>query len=326
MSSVKSALWNESQGRLRAGWRLAIQLILNIGLVLPILSLARSRPGSFDPDSSWGMVAVAAMTVGATLLSVWLAGRFLDRRLFSDFGLHLNRASWWAEFAFGLVLGITLPLGLALAGMAAGVVRLEPAYSSGFPGLSFGIAVLLSAFVYLCVGVFEEVGRAYHVRNLFEGTARGLGSHGAAVLAVLGASVISVIMHSGNLAFMWFVLLATAMKGMWYLLTGRVGIALGYHAAWDFAMVTILGIGAQSDANGTTAFYLARFEDVAWASAANSGEITLPALLALLALELVALLLILGWVRFRQGKVTLCEELATPSSREPVMDFDDLVG
>lgn len=72
---------------------------------------------------------------------------------------------------------------------------------AGFPGLSFGLAVLLSALVYLCVGTFEEVGRAYHIRNLLEGTIRGLGLKGATVVAVIGASTISVLMHSGNLTY-----------------------------------------------------------------------------------------------------------------------------
>jgi membrane protease YdiL (CAAX protease family) len=261
---------------------------------------------------------LALAMVGATLLSVWLAGRFLDRRLFSDFGLHLRRGAWWADLAFGLGLGIMLPLGLALAAMAAGVVRFEPVFTPGFPGVWFGCAVLLSALVYLCVGVFEEVGRAYHARNLFEGAAGGVGSRVGAVVAVLGASVISVLMHSGNLAFLVFVLLAAAIKSLSYLLTGRVGIALGYHAAWDFAVATVLGIGAESGAGGTTAIYISHFDDTAWASAASPEAFALPVLLALLGLELVGLLLILGWIRSRYGSVQVGEDLATPTLREVI--------
>jgi hypothetical protein len=168
------------------------------------------------------------------------------------------------------------------------------------------------------VGTFEEVGRAYHIRNLLEGTIRGLGLKGAAVVAVIGASTISVLMHSGNLTFLVFVLLATAIKGLCYLLTGRVGIALGYHTTWDFSLVTVLGVGAQSGASATTAFYIVRFNDATWASDISYNELALPVLLALLGLELVALLSILGWTRWRYGNVKSCEDLATPTLREPV--------
>jgi membrane protease YdiL (CAAX protease family) len=314
MSVIKAVFWNEPQARLRAGWRLAVQLVLNSGLYLLGLSLLRPLSDSTDTDSSWATVILALIMVGVTLFAVSFTGRLVDRRQFSDFGLHLNRGPWWADFAFGLVLGVVLPLGLALVGLAMGLVRFEPAFTSGFPELPFGLAVLLLAFVYLCVGTFEELGRAYHLRNLFEGTAHKLGTENAAVLAVIGASVISVLMHlgNGNFTFLIFVLLAAAIKGLLYLLTGRVGIALSYHAAWDFTMATVLGIGAQSDASDTTAFYAMRFDDAAWASAVDSYELTLPILSALLGLELAALLLMLGWIRLRYGNVKLREDLATP--------------
>lgn len=317
MSSIRTAFWNESQARFRAGWRLAIQLLLNIGFFLLISSLARSRFSPFDADSPWTRVVLAPLAVGVTLLSVWLAGRFLDRRLFSDFGLHLNLKAWWADFAIGLVLGIALPLGFVLVGMAIGIVVLEPVFMSGFLGLPFWLGVLLAALVYLCVGVFEEVGRAYQIRNLLEGTAQGLGLRNAAVVAVIGASTISVIMHSGDLAFLAFVLLAAAIKGCCYLLTGRVGIALGYHAAWDFALATILGIGAEGGASGSTAFYAMQFVDTNWGSTANDSEITLPTLLVLVVLEFVALLLILGWTRLRYGNPQIRKDLTTPTLWEP---------
>lgn len=108
MLFIKTVFWNRSQSRLRAGWRLAFQLIINIGLTLLALGLLKSSSGSPDSDSLWTTVRLALVMVGVTLFSVWFAGRFLDRRLFSDFGLHLNRGSWWADFAFGLVLGIVL--------------------------------------------------------------------------------------------------------------------------------------------------------------------------------------------------------------------------
>ena len=308
MRFIKTLFWNESQSRLRAGWRLALQLILNIGLALLALRVLEAGAGSLDSNSSWGTIVLALVMVGVTLFSVWFAGRFLDRRLFSDFGLHLNRGAWWADLAFGLALGIVLPLGLAGLGVVTDTVSLGPVFTAGFPGLSFGLAVLLSALVYLCVGTFEEVARAYHIRNLLEGTVR-LGLGFAAAIAVIGASVISVLMHTGNLAFLAFVLLATAIKGLCYLLTGRVGVALGYHAAWDFTLATVLGVGTQSGAGATAAFYAVHSDDPTWASAAGGNELGPPVLVALLGLELAALLLILGWTRWRYGMVTLHEDL-----------------
>jgi len=320
MPFTKAAFWNESEARLRAGWRLAIQLTVNLGtagLLLWALHLARTHTGLFHADSPWAAVVLVPGMAAVTLFSVWFAGRFLDRRRFSDFGVDLDRGAWWADFCFGLVVGVALPIGFAAIGMVTASVRFEPAFTSGFPGLPFGAAALLSATLYLCVGLLEEVGRAYQVRNILEGTAgAGLGLEGTAAVAVMGAAVISVLMHSGNLNFLLFVLLAAALKGTCYLLTGRAAIALAYHAAWDLTMATVLGFSPQDGSSAATVFYVMRFRDPAWASGASDSELTPAAMLILLVLELLALLLILGWVRLRYGEVKLRSDLLKPHLRE----------
>ncbi len=307
MLHLKAAFWNESEARPRAGWRLAIQLFLNVGLVglfLLLLRLSGPSTGLSGTDSPWAAAALVPAMTAATLVSVWVAARFLDRRRWADLGLHLNQRAWWADLGFGLALGIALPLGCAWVGAAVGAVTLEPAFTAGFPGLLFGSAALLSALLYLCIGAFEEVARVYHVRNLLEGTVRGLGKGGAAVVALVGASAISVLMHRGNLAFLLFVL-ATALKGLCYLLTGRAALALGYHVAWDLTVATVLGVGTQ----GGATFYTLRFADPAWAQGVGQNEPSAAMTLILLGLELGALLLILAWTRLRYGKVELREGL-----------------
>lgn len=318
MSFIKTAFWNEDEGRLRAGWRLVIQLIINIGLFVLILRLTRSCAGPLESQSPWRTVILAPIIVGVTLFSVWFAGRYLDRRYFSDFGLHLNSSAWWSDFGFGLALGTALPIGLAVVGAAAGLVTFDSAFTSGFPDTPFVLSVLLSACLYLCIGVFEEIARAYHIRNLLEGSnARWLGLRGAAVAAVLGASIISVLMHSGNIAFIFFVLVSATVNGLCYLLTGRIAIALASHAAWDFAMATLLGMGAQGDSSAATAFFIARLSNAVRMPDTGGTELALPAVFALIGLELLKLLLILGWVRLRYGKVKFSEDFAKPNLRSP---------
>ncbi len=303
---LKTAFWNEAKARLRAGWRVAIQLTLNVGLAgLFLLLLRAAKPRLFSAQSPWAAAALVPAMTAATLGSVWLAVRFLDRRRWADLGLHLNQRGWWADLGFGLALGIALPLGCAWAGAAVGAVTLEPTFAAGFPGLPFAPAALLSALLYLCIGAFEEIARVYHVRNLAEGTVRGLGKGGAATVALAGAAAISVLMHRGNLAFLAFVLLAAALKGLCYLLTGRAALALAYHAAWNFTVATVLGLGAQ----GSTTFYTLRFANPAWMPGSDQNELSAAALLVLLGLEVGALLLILAWIRLRYGRVELREIL-----------------
>ena len=55
------------------------------------------------PAASSCAVNILSVTL-TILLCVAVAGRFLDRRPFRDFGLHFSRG-WWADFGFGLALG-----------------------------------------------------------------------------------------------------------------------------------------------------------------------------------------------------------------------------
>ena len=72
----------------------------------------------------------------ATLVSLWISGRFIDRRPFAGFGFHLNRR-WWADLDFGLLLGAVLVVGIFLVEYALGWVTVTGSSQSGDPGRPF---------------------------------------------------------------------------------------------------------------------------------------------------------------------------------------------
>lgn len=301
MAFIKFIFWNTVEGRLRAGWRLAIQMGVNIGFYL-VLRLIAAQAGESATNSFGGIVILASAVTGLTLLSVWLAGHFLDHRHFSDFGIQLKHREWWADIGFALLLGLVLPVGAAFLGHGMGWITIEPHFSSGIIGLAFILSVLSSAYLYLCIGIFEEVARAYHIRNLFEGSRR-LNVLVAMAIAIAGAAAISVSMHAGNNLFLLFVFLAAAIKSLTYLLTGRIAIALAHHAAWDFAVATVLGFGAQAG-SAEASFFMVHFGDtIQYGEGVTS--LSPAALLALISMEIAGLLIILGWIRLRYGKVKL---------------------
>jgi membrane protease YdiL (CAAX protease family) len=175
-------------------------------------------------------------------------------------------------------------------------------------------AILLSVLTYTCIGLFEELARAYHLRNLLEGTHGGwLGSAGAMAVAVSGAALISVLMHRGSTTYLLYVAVASAVLGLFYLLTGRMALAAGAHMAYDFMLFTVFGVGAE-EGNAIAVLFQARYEPLI---RSTSGGIDLtPTGLALVLMgEAVGLLVMLGWVRLRHGRIRLQEGLATPALR-----------
>ena len=96
---------------LRALWRLLLQYLTYRVILLPLLVnllvatwlvLGGQRTAGGSPRPALRVLPVISGVAGllGALLSVWLAGRFLDRRPFADFGFHLN-AGWWLDLFFG---------------------------------------------------------------------------------------------------------------------------------------------------------------------------------------------------------------------------------
>jgi len=318
VNRLRDLFWNTPENRLRTGWRLMLQLTLNIGATW-LFSLW-VVPHTFL--NSWSRLAVEALgypvLFGITLLSVWLAGRFLDRRAWRDFGLTLTQRVWWEDFGAGCGVGFVLIASLVLTATALGILQLTLSFTSGIPGATFLVAVLLSLLSYGSVGFFEEFARAYQIRNLFEAlSGTRLGLWGAALIATCGAALVSAVMHSAGMpAFILFVFISMSFQGLFYLFTGRTALITGYHFAWDFTLATIFGTEALSQGE-YTGLFTPSFTNLVQM---NESGVQIASYLPLVLMGLAAILLqglawlvLLGWVHWRRRGVRVRSELARPT-------------
>lgn len=140
------------------------------------------------------------MFVG-TVLAVWLAGRFFDRRRFTDFGLSLSKREWWMDFAFGVMLSTAPILIVLLTLQGMGWIVIEGVFKSKLAGWPIVLALIGAVAIYICVGAFEEIARVYQMRNLLEAVWVRFGRWGAACMAIGVAALISVLMHLADLEF-----------------------------------------------------------------------------------------------------------------------------
>jgi membrane protease YdiL (CAAX protease family) len=252
----------EGTGRPRALWRLLFQywayrvvapLFVNL-LAIAWLLVRSGREigasGEFDASNLSGSPALPllggiAALIGV-LLSVWLAGRFLDRRPFTDFGFHLS-GRWWLDLCFGMVLGALLMSAIFLVELGFGWITVTGALQSLVPGTPFALAILLPATVFLCVGVYEELlFRGYQLRNAAEGlNLPVVGPRNAVVLAWILSSVFFGYLHADNpnaTIFSTFnVVLAGLILGLGYVLTGELAIPIGLHITWNFFQGSVFG-------------------------------------------------------------------------------------
>ena len=225
----------------RLGW---LQLLLGILVVLGaqmIVGLLAAATGLVRLGAGGGAVArpdvafiVAISAVPLTVLGYWLLVRFVGGRPVIELG---GRGAALRELLAGLAMGALL-MGAVIA-----VLALLGSYHVVDVGWSTGILVGLQAGI--VAGFTEEILVRGVMLRLIEGW---LGTWWALAItaAFFGAA------HLGNPQATVFGAVAIALEagillGACYLLTRRLWLAIGLHAAWNFVQGGIFG----SDISGT---------------------------------------------------------------------------
>jgi uncharacterized protein len=315
-----------SGGRVRALWRLLIQLFafrVLVGLVFNALlvalvlggSVGRAKLGGLDdpgfPDAVVPLASGVAGLVGA-VLTVWLAGRFLDRRPFSDFGFHLG-PGWWLDLLFGMVLGALLITTVFLVELGMGWVEVVGAFETFETGASFAPSVLLPVLMFVFVGFYEEtVFRGYQLKNAAEGlNYPALGPRGAVLIAWLLSSAFFGVLHANNpsatLLSTLNIILAGLLLGFGYVLSGELAIPIGLHITWNLFQGAVYGFPVSGFGPfGATFLATAQTGPDLWTGGSFGPEAGLlaPAIM-LLGISLIAL-----WTRLRTGKISLHSPIA----------------
>ncbi|MGD2144743.1 MAG: CPBP family intramembrane metalloprotease [Anaerolineae bacterium] len=349
MQSIKDIFWNRRQRRARTLWRLIGQVVLLVAVALPLqaavgfaafgalMAQEGISPNHLtDPEvirdalnpqvvqqflfQSPLLTTLSSLSlVGSFAISVWLAGRFLDRRRFVDFGFHIN-SSWWIDFAFGLLQGAGLMLVIFLIELAAGWVTVTDTFTTLNPEATFPAAILPPLATFLAVGFYEELfSRGYQLQNIAEGLNwRAIGPRAAIVVATLLSSALFGVLHAGNPHASPFstvnLIVAGVQLAVGYLLTAELAIPIGLHIAWNFVQGNVFGFPVSG-----TGFRSASFITIEqsgpdlWTGGAFGPEAGLLGLGTMM----VGILLTVLWVRWRHGQVRLDLSLAEkPGRRE----------
>ena len=315
MTLFRFVFWDENSSRLRVGWRLIIQFILLV-IFLACFGFLAVQFGDRVPrdplDESITILDSAAALLSIAL-SVWLAGRFVDRRRFADFGFRLGW-SWWLDLAFGVALGALLQAGIFVIEIASGWAAVTGVFWSRRDGFAFPIGMLLILFSLVGAGVAEELwNRGYLLKNLAEGlTFRPLGQKGAILLATFGTAITFGLGHATNpdssVVSTMALVLAGILYATAYVLTGELAIPIGYHIAWNFFEGAVFGFPVSGYPLGASFVVTYVQGPDMWTGGAFGPEAGILGMLA----RVVGILLILAWVWLRYRRISLREELTTP--------------
>ncbi len=320
MTIIKNIFWNKEQARLRAGFRILIQLIVFFILMKGLAALL-DVPSEFTAYLTvWVFLSLAGVRLFRVLISVWLAGRYLDHRPFADFGLHLNR-NWWQDLGFGLGLGILLIGCVFLIELAAGWVTISDTFHTANSEQSFILKLIVFVILFVCVGFSEELMyRGYHLTNIAEGfNFKAIGPKYAIGIAVFLSSILFGIFHLGspgaNLISIFIIFLMAILLGIAYVLTGSLAMPIGIHITWNLFQGNVFGFpvsGTTFSADTVTFFSIQQSGPELWTRGAFGPEGGLLGLLVIIA----GIFLIVSWVRFRYGSIKLHHQIAQPPPQE----------
>jgi hypothetical protein len=258
------------------------------------------------------MFAIQAVSFLSTLATVWLAGRFLDRRRFADFGFRFSRR-WFLDLGFGLFLGSFLMTGIFVVENAVGWIGVSGTFVSSTSGVGFWAAIWIPAAMYLCVGISEELfSRGYQLKNLSEGlNSKRFGPVPAVLAATVLSSIFFGFLHGANpnvkLISLFNITAAGIFLALGYILTGELAISIGLHITWNFFQGNVFGFPVSGLEPVAARVLAVRQSGPEWITGGMFGPEG--GLIGLAAIVLGSLLILL-WVGVTRKRIAISDKVA----------------
>jgi len=279
---MKAIFWNRKERRLRAGWRLLIQFILFFALLVLVVMLENVFEDLFGrlPQHPWfgpgDSILLPFEMLLVTVLSMWLAARFIDRRRFSDFGVRFS-PSWWTDLGLGFVLGAILMSIIFLIHLTMDwAVILDTMHSDPAVG-TFPISMVFAIVSIVCLAVQEELhSRGCQLKNLAEGlNSPRLGPRGASWLAVVIIAIIFGALHydaDAGMISVFALIAAGLLYAVAFLFTGQLALPIGFHVAWNFFQGSVFGFPVSGINTGTSFIALQETGPDLWTGVEPLGQ------------------------------------------------------
>ncbi len=249
--------------------------IMRLFLFVPALLLCVA-PLLLVPNAVLQFLLADAVLIG--LLVVW--ARYVDRRPFGDFGL-LPGGRLLFGTAAGLAIGVVSVAFIFAVSIGLGAVHMV-SVSAVFVNGAFALFLVKMLLVAIWEEIFFRGFLFTSLRSIF--SSRG-NRRGAVVAPVMLSSLIFAAAHSGtdhiSIASLSILTLNGVVLCIPFLLTGNLGLSIGFHAAWNFAQTKIFGFAMSGNASEGAVVTIERLGPAYWTGGAYGPEAGLAGLMGL---------------------------------------------
>jgi membrane protease YdiL (CAAX protease family) len=269
-------------GRIRAGWRILLCLLLTSAVLAPTMMGIRALLGGLPRIYGPLILAPVAM------FTVFICRRYLDKRSLLSLGLKLDRATL-LDGLFGFTLSGLMVAGVFLLDWAAGLIQLQGTGSlaSALPSLAFE---LLTTGV--AVAFWEELMfRGYILQNMRD----GLGLRWAVVISVVLYGVVHMANPGANVLSGVLISVIGILRIYGWLSTRQLWLSMGMHAGWNFFQGPVFGFGVSG--HQSVSFVHHELTGPTWLTGGDFGPEAGIVCLPFIALGFLSMYL---WTRARQ--------------------------
>lgn len=225
-----------AEPHLRAGWRLLLQTILMMGILLIITSSPFWKQLQLT-KSNFTLLVRSVIELVLVAFSVYIARRFLDKRSFHSLGLAVN-ARMLADVLTGILVTLVIAGLIYLAEIALGWSTFESFAWDVEPAgvVMSGVLTFLAAY-FLGSCKEELLFRGYHLQTL----ASGLNLFWGLVVS----SALFGLLHLSDPNATWIsaagVSFGALFLGYAYVRTRQLGLSIGLHFGWNFFQGVVFG-------------------------------------------------------------------------------------
>lgn len=245
-----------------------------------------------------GAISVSIYFI-SVLFSLFVQIKFLEKSSFKKYGLHINKV-WLQEFGVGCVLSLIQLCLFFVIVYLTGNVEITGYFIKSSPDYSFAQGFLSQAFSLLAGSSAEELFfRAFLFYIFYEALQTTVKDTNRRVaFAVCMASVLFGFAHFQNNGATTISNLNLVFDGLMislpFLITGRLGMSIGIHFAWNLIQGSVFGFAISGNIAKATIISVAMPHNLI-----TGGVFGPEGSILLVLLDAIAVVLLLYWKRLK---------------------------
>jgi membrane protease YdiL (CAAX protease family) len=292
---TKNVIIFNSSSKIRPIWRLLLFLVITFAINIPLQLLLQKALG----QSLLRGVLSGSIYFISVILSLLIQIKFLDRSSFKKYGLKINKA-WICDFIVGSLISL-IQLSLFFIIMyLSGNLKIENYFVTSSPNYSFLEGFLSEMYGLLVGGFIEEIFfRAFLFYIIYEALEKTIkDARKRAVFMIVIISPLFGLAHLGNNGATLISTLNLGFDAMMmclpFLITGRLGMSIGIHFAWNLIQGSVFGFAISGNIAKATIISVSMPDNL------FTGGIFGPeGSVLLVALDLIAVGIILYWKKLK---------------------------